>query len=195
VRQPDGKVVKLLGMKDAKGYASTAGDLFCEGQAGMNGVCRRSQLRRKPVHLRLFDVEPDRPWDQPCHPAEGQRNRHRGVRPRRHRSDIQYKPRASNHPFAVPVRTTGAAFASARATAISTVTTGDTHNGVVPQSPTLIGGKVPAHRSRRQRPLRAMARRRASTLASTPMASEPARHHLQAGHQPAVHRRKRTLAH
>jgi len=34
VRQSDGKVVKLLGMKDAKGYASTAGDLFCEGQAG-----------------------------------------------------------------------------------------------------------------------------------------------------------------
>ncbi len=38
VRQPGGTVVKLLGMKDAKGYASSAGDLFCEGQAGMAGV-------------------------------------------------------------------------------------------------------------------------------------------------------------
>jgi hypothetical protein len=38
VRQPNGTVVKLLGMKDSTGYASTAGDLFCEGQAGMNGV-------------------------------------------------------------------------------------------------------------------------------------------------------------
>ena len=38
VRQPGGAVAKLLGMKDAKGYASTANDLFCEGQAGMAGV-------------------------------------------------------------------------------------------------------------------------------------------------------------
>jgi glucose/arabinose dehydrogenase len=38
VRQPNGTVTKLLGMKDTKGYASTASDLFCEGQAGMAGV-------------------------------------------------------------------------------------------------------------------------------------------------------------
>ena len=38
VRQPSGTVVKLLGMKDAKGYGTTANDLFCEGQAGMAGV-------------------------------------------------------------------------------------------------------------------------------------------------------------
>ena len=38
VRQPSGNVVKLLGMKESKGYATTASDLFCEGQAGMNGV-------------------------------------------------------------------------------------------------------------------------------------------------------------
>ena len=38
VRLPSGAVVKLLGMKDSKGYAATANDLFCEGQAGMQGV-------------------------------------------------------------------------------------------------------------------------------------------------------------
>jgi glucose/arabinose dehydrogenase len=38
VRLPSGTVVKLLGMKDSKGYASTANDLFCEGQAGMQGI-------------------------------------------------------------------------------------------------------------------------------------------------------------
>jgi aldose sugar dehydrogenase len=38
VRQTNGNVVKLLGMKDSKGYPATAGDLFCEGQAGMSGV-------------------------------------------------------------------------------------------------------------------------------------------------------------
>lgn len=31
-------MVKLLGMRDTKGYGATASDLFCEGQAGMAGV-------------------------------------------------------------------------------------------------------------------------------------------------------------
>ena len=38
VRQPSGAVVRLVGMKDAQGYATTASDLFCDGQAGMSGV-------------------------------------------------------------------------------------------------------------------------------------------------------------
>jgi hypothetical protein len=38
VRQPNGTVVKLPGLKASTGYPSTAADLFCEGQAGMNGV-------------------------------------------------------------------------------------------------------------------------------------------------------------
>ena len=33
VRTAEGKVNALLGMKDSKGYADTAGDLFCEGLA------------------------------------------------------------------------------------------------------------------------------------------------------------------
>lgn len=38
VRMPDGSVTALLGMGETEGYASTAEDLFCEGQAGMMGV-------------------------------------------------------------------------------------------------------------------------------------------------------------
>jgi glucose/arabinose dehydrogenase len=38
VRLPSGSVNKLVGMKDAKGYADAMPDLFCDGQAGMNGV-------------------------------------------------------------------------------------------------------------------------------------------------------------
>lgn len=38
VRLPSGAVNKLVGMKDSKGYADTMPDLFCDGQAGMNGV-------------------------------------------------------------------------------------------------------------------------------------------------------------
>jgi glucose/arabinose dehydrogenase len=38
VRLPSGTVNKLVGMKDAKRYADSMTDLFCDGQAGMNGV-------------------------------------------------------------------------------------------------------------------------------------------------------------
>ena len=120
VRQPKGSVVKLLGMKDAKGYASTANDLFCEGQAGMSGVAvdpnfasnrfiyvySASSLTapgtNRVMRLKVNDA------------ATAVSDRTDIV------TDIPYKPRASDHPFGGP----GA------------------HNGAVPQSPTLIGGKV-----------------------------------------------------
>lgn len=38
VRLPNGTVNRLLGMNGTTGYASTANDLFCEGQSGMHGV-------------------------------------------------------------------------------------------------------------------------------------------------------------
>ncbi|MEO0763338.1 MAG: PQQ-dependent sugar dehydrogenase, partial [Pseudomonadota bacterium] len=38
VRMPSGDVTALLGMTGTTGYAATAVDLFCEGQAGMMGV-------------------------------------------------------------------------------------------------------------------------------------------------------------
>ena len=142
VRQPDGKVVKLLGMKDAKGYASTAGDLFCEGQAGMNGVAvdpnfasnrfiyvySTSSLTapgtNRVLRLKVNDA------------ATAVSDRVDIV------TDIQYKPRASNHPFGGPGAHNGGRIRFSPGDGYLYVTTGDTHNGVVPQSPTLIGGKV-----------------------------------------------------
>ena len=38
VRLPSGDVKPLYGMKGSSGYPSTGDDLFCEGQAGMQGV-------------------------------------------------------------------------------------------------------------------------------------------------------------
>ena len=38
VKTSSGAVNALVGMKDAKGYASANSDLFCSGQAGMMGV-------------------------------------------------------------------------------------------------------------------------------------------------------------
>ena len=38
VRLPSGSVNKLLGVGGSKGYSSTKDDLFCDGQAGVQGV-------------------------------------------------------------------------------------------------------------------------------------------------------------
>ena len=57
-------------------------------------------------------------------------------------TDIQYKPRASDHPFGGPGAHNGGRVRFSPGDGYLYVTTGDTHNGTVPQSPTLIGGKV-----------------------------------------------------
>jgi aldose sugar dehydrogenase len=142
VRQTSGTVVKLLGMKDAKGYAANANDLFCEGQAGMAGVAvdpnfasnrfiyvySTSSLTapgtNRLMRLKVNDA------------ATAVSDRTDIV------ADIPYKPRASDHPFGGPGAHNGGRVRFSPGDGFLYVTTGDTHNGAVPQSPTLIGGKV-----------------------------------------------------
>ena len=142
VRQANGTVTKLLGMKDSKGYAASANDLFCEGQAGMSGVAvdpnfatnrqiyvySASSLTapgsNRVMRLKVNDA------------ATGVSDRTDIV------TDIQYKPRASDHPFGGPGAHNGGRVRFSPGDGFLYVTTGDTHNGAVPQSPTLIGGKV-----------------------------------------------------
>ena len=142
VRQASGTVVKLLGMKDAKGYASSADDLFCEGQAGMAGVAvdpnfasnrfiyvySTSSLTAPGTNrvLRL-KVSDD---------MSSVSDRNDIV------ADIPYKPRPSDHPFGGPGAHNGGRLRFSPGDGFLYVTTGDTHNGEVPQSPTRIGGKV-----------------------------------------------------
>ncbi len=142
VRQSSGSVVKLLGMKDSKGYPSTSNDLFCEGQAGMSGlavdpnfasnrfiyVYSASSLTapgsNRVMRLKVNDS------------ATAVSDRTDIV------TDIPYKPRASDHPFGGPGAHNGGRIRFSPGDGFLYVTTGDTHNGAVPQSPTLIGGKV-----------------------------------------------------
>ena len=142
VRQSDGKVVKLLGMKDAKGYASTAGDLFCEGQAGMNGVAVDPNFASN----RFIYVYSTSSLTAPGTNRVLRLKVNDTVTAVSDRvdivTDIQYKPRASNHPFGGPGAHNGGRIRFSPGDGYLYVTTGDTHNGVVPQSPTLIGGKV-----------------------------------------------------
>ena len=142
VRQPSGAVVKLLGMKDSKGYASTANDLFCEGQAGMQGVAVDPNFASN----RFIYVYSTSSMTAPGTNRVMRLKVNDGVTAVSDRvdivADIQYKPRASDHPFGGPGAHNGGRLRFNPGDGYLYVTTGDTHNGVVPQSPTLIGGKV-----------------------------------------------------
>ncbi len=142
VRRANGNVSKILGMKDAKGYGSTANDLFCEGQAGMAGVAVDPNFQNnRTVYV----------YSSSSMTAPGT---NRVLRLRLNDTltavaertdivtDIPYKPRASDHPFGGPGAHNGGRIRFSPGDGYLYVTTGDTHNGVVPQSPTLIGGKV-----------------------------------------------------
>jgi len=142
VRLPNGTVVKLLGMKDSKGYAATANDLFCEGQAGMQGVAVDPNFARN----RFLYVYATSSLTAPGTNRVLRLKVNDTVTAVSGRvdivTDIPYKPKANDLPFGGPGAHNGGRIRFSPGDGYLYVTTGDTHNGVVPQSPTLIGGKV-----------------------------------------------------
>ncbi len=142
VRLPSGDVNALLGMKGSQGYASTDDDLFCEGQAGMNGVAVDPNFAsNRQIYVYSTSSLSD--------PITNRVMRLRvnddltGVSDRTDIiDDIEYKPAATNHPFGGPGAHNGGRIRFNPGDGFLYVTTGDTHNGKVPQSPTLIGSKV-----------------------------------------------------
>jgi len=142
VRLRSGAVVKLLGMKDSKGYAATANDLFCEGQAGMQGVAVDPNF----VSNRFIYVYATSSLTAPGTNRVLRLKVNDAVTAVSGRvdivTDIPYKPKANDLPFGGPGAHNGGRIRFSPGDGYLYVTTGDTHNGVVPQSPTLIGGKV-----------------------------------------------------
>lgn len=142
VRTADGDVNKLLGMKDSEGYPTTGDDLFCEGQAGMQGVA---------IDPKFADNRTIYVYSTSSNPAPGV-NRVMRLKVADDFSnvsdrtdiidDIPYKPEATDHPFGGPGAHNGGRLRWNPGDGYLYVTTGDTHNGEVPQSPTKIGGKV-----------------------------------------------------
>jgi glucose/arabinose dehydrogenase len=142
VMMPDGTVNPLLGMVRSSGFTDIHYDLFCEGQAGMMGVAidpdfasnRRiyvysTSALTAPGSNRVMRLEVSEGFDSVS-------NRTDIV------TDIPFKPRSSAHPFGGPGAHNGGRVRFNPGDGFLYVTTGDTHNGVVPQSPTLLGGKV-----------------------------------------------------
>lgn len=142
VRQPSGTVVKLLGMKDAKGYASTNNDLFCEGQAGMSGVAVDPDFASN----RFIYVYSASSLTAPGSNRVMRLKVNDGMTAVSDRTDIvtdiDYKPRASDHPFGGPGAHNGGRVRFNPGDGFLYVTTGDTHNSDVPQNPKRMGGKV-----------------------------------------------------
>ncbi|MEL6586273.1 MAG: PQQ-dependent sugar dehydrogenase, partial [Pseudomonadota bacterium] len=142
VRMPSGDVMPLLGMTGSEGYAETADDLFCEGQAGMMGVAVDpdfAENRRIYVYSTSSMTSP------------GTNRLMRLVVSDDFTSvsdrtdivdDVVYKPAASDHPFGGPGAHNGGRVRFNPVDGYLYLTTGDTHNGQVPQSPTLMGSKV-----------------------------------------------------
>lgn len=142
VLMPSGEVNGLLGMTGTDNYASTADDLFCEGQAGMNGVAVDPDFGEN----RQIYVFSTSSISQP------QTNRvmrltvaddFSAVSDRTDIvTDIPYKVAESDHPFGGPGAHNGGRIRFNPGDGFLYVTTGDNHNGEVPQSPTMMGSKI-----------------------------------------------------
>lgn len=142
VRLPNGDVEQLLGMNGTKGYANTQKDLVCQGQAGMNGVAvdpdfdenravyvysATEKGNKRTNHVLRLTVNKD---------FDNVSNRTDIV------SDIPYKPEATDHPFGDSGAHNGGRIRFNPEDGFLYVTTGDNHNSEIPQSPTIMGGKV-----------------------------------------------------
>lgn len=141
VRLPSGDVNALLGMTGTEGYATMADDLFCEGQAGMQGVAIDPNFAENNT-LYVYSTS--------SMTAPGSNRLMRltlsddlsAITDRTDIvDDVPYKPVATDHPFGGPGAHNGGRVRFDPEGHLF-LTTGDTHNGVVPQSPTLLGGKV-----------------------------------------------------
>jgi aldose sugar dehydrogenase len=142
VRMPSGSINALLGIKDSKGYADTAADLFCSGQAGMSGVAIDPNFASN----RFIYVYSASSMTAPGTNRVMRLTVNADFTKVADRNDlitnISYKPASSNHPFGDPGAHNGGRLRFGPSDGFLYVTTGDTHNGQVPQSQTMLGGKV-----------------------------------------------------
>jgi aldose sugar dehydrogenase len=142
VRMPSGEVNALLGMTGSVGYASTADDLFCEGQAGMMGVAvdpdfdenRRIYVystsnMSTPHTNRLLRLSVNDDFTEVSDRTDIV-------------DDVPYKMEATDHPFGGPGAHNGGRVRFNPGDGYLYLTTGDNHNSEIPQSPTLMGSKV-----------------------------------------------------
>lgn len=142
VLMPSGETTALLGMGGVDGYAASADDLFCDGQAGMMGVAVDPDFagnRRIYVYSTSNMVTPhtNRLMRYVVSDDFSSVSERTDIV-----DDVPYKMKATDHPFGGPGAHNGGRVRFNPADGYLYLTTGDNHNSAVPQSPTLMGSKV-----------------------------------------------------
>ena len=146
VRLPSGDVQKLLGLGGSSGFSQTKDDLFCDGQAGVQGVAVDPDFASNGlVYLYSSSRGSNRTY-------EGYNNVVMRMKVDSSLSsvsdlveiinDLGYKPKKSNHPFGGPGAHNGGRLRFSPADGFLYVSIGDNHNGAGPQSPTELRGKI-----------------------------------------------------
>ena len=145
VRTPNGDVKKLLGVGGSSGFASVKDDLFCDGQAGVQGVAVDPDFAsNRYVYLYSSSRGANRTYG-------GYNNILMRMKVGSSMSDVSdiveiindfgYKPKKSNHPFGGPGAHNGGRVRFGPDGFIY-VSIGDNHSGAGPQSPTELRGKI-----------------------------------------------------
>jgi len=145
VRLPSGGVKKLLGVGGSAGYPAVKNDLFCDGQAGVQGVTIDPDFsKNRYVYLFSSSKGGNRTYG-------GYNNivMRMKVNPSMDGifdiveiiNDLGYKPLKSNHPFGGPGAHNGGRLRFGP-DGFLYATIGDNHNGAGPQSPTELRGKL-----------------------------------------------------
>ena len=145
VRSASGDVKKLLGVGGSSGFAKTKSDLFCDGQAGVQGVAVDPDFEsNRYVYLYSSSRGENRTYG-------GYNNILMRMKVNSSMSDVSdiveiindfgYKPKKSNHPFGGPGAHNGGRVRFGPDGFIY-VSIGDNHNGAGPQSPTELRGKI-----------------------------------------------------
>ncbi len=145
VRTPNGDVKKLLGVGGSSGFAKVKDDLFCDGQAGVQGVAIDPDFdSNRYVYLYSSSRGANRTYG-------GYNNILMRMKVGSSLADVSdiveiindfgYKPKKSNHPFGGPGAHNGGRVRFGPDGFIY-VSIGDNHNGEGPQSPTQLRGKI-----------------------------------------------------
>ena len=145
VRSPNGDVKKLLGVGGSSGFAKVKDDLFCDGQAGVQGVAIDPDFdSNRYVYLYSSSRGANRTYG-------GYNNILMRMKVGSSLADVSdiveiindfgYKPKKSNHPFGGPGAHNGGRVRFGPDGFIY-VAIGDNHSGEGPQSPTELRGKI-----------------------------------------------------
>ena len=145
VRLPSGSVNKLLGVGGSAGFPAVKSDLFCDGQAGVQGVAIDPDFaKNRYIYLYSSSKGSNRTYG-------GYNNivMRMKINPGLDAifdiveivNDLGYKPMKSNHPFGGPGAHNGGRLRFGP-DGFLYITIGDNHNGAGPQSPTELRGKL-----------------------------------------------------